>query len=166
MVITNANVVDVVSGKVTPNRLLAISGDTIKAIDEAKKINQYKAVKYVNAQNEYVLPGLWDMHVHFRGGDTLINENKALLPLFLFYGVTAVRDAGGDITPAVLEWRKQIAAGVLPGPKIFTSGPKIDGHKGSWPGSLQVETPDEVSSALDSLQKLGVDYVKLYNSSI
>ena len=53
MVITNANIVDVVSGKVTPNRLLAISGDTVKAIDDAKKINQYKAVKYVNAQNEY-----------------------------------------------------------------------------------------------------------------
>lgn len=124
------------------------------------------AVKYVNAQRKYVLPGLWDMHVHFRGGDTLINENKALLPLFLFYGVTTVRDAGGNITPAVLQWRKQIAAGALAGPKIFTSGPKIDGHKDSQPGSLQVETPGEVSSALDSLQKFGVDYVKLNDFSI
>jgi imidazolonepropionase-like amidohydrolase len=166
LVITNANVVDVEHDKVIPNRLLAISGNTIQTVDDTKKQNQYKAVQYLDAQNKYVLPGLWDMHVHFRGGDTLVNENKALLPLFLAYGITTVRDAGGDITPAVLQWRKQTAAGTLAGPKIFTSGPKIDGRNSGWPGSLRVETSDEVSKALDSLQKLGVDYVKLYDGGI
>lgn len=165
LVITNVNVVDVRLGKIVPNRLLAISHDTIKAIDDAKKRSQYKAERYVNAEGKYVMPGLWDMHVHFRGGDTLINENKALLPLFLAYGVTTVRDAGGDITSAVMQWRKQIAAGMLAGPKIFTSGPKIDGSNAFWPGSLKVESSAQVTKALDSLQKLGVDYVKLYEGS-
>jgi imidazolonepropionase-like amidohydrolase len=158
--------VDVISGEVDKNKLLAISNDTIKAIDETKMANQYKADKYVNATGKYILPGLWDMHVHFRGGDTLINENKALLPLYLVYGITTVRDCGGDITPAIMQWREQINAGTLVGPKIFTSGPKIDGPKASWPGSIEVETGEQVIKALDSLQKMKVDYVKIYDSKI
>jgi imidazolonepropionase-like amidohydrolase len=162
LVITNVNVVDVLNGKIVSNQLLAITGDTIQAIDDAKKQKQYKADKYLNAQDRYVLPGLWDMHVHFRWGDTMISENKALLPLFLAYGITTVRDAGGDITPAVMEWRREIARRTLAGPKIYTSGPKLDKLKPEWPGSLAVETAEEIANALDSLQKLKVDYAKIY----
>lgn len=87
---------------------------------------KYEALEILDAQNKYVMPGLWDMHVRFRGGDSLIQENKDLLPLFLAYGVTTVRDAGGDITPSVMDWRKQIQNGTLDGPSIFSSGPKLD----------------------------------------
>ncbi|HEY4937133.1 MAG TPA: hypothetical protein VII44_11160, partial [Puia sp.] len=129
IVITNANIVDVVNNKIIPHQLLAISGNTIAAVDETSKVNHYKADRYIDAKNHYILPGLWDMHIHFRGGDSLIEANKKLLPLFLAYGVTTVRECGGDITPAVLTWKKQIQQGKLVGPKIFTSGPKIDGPK-------------------------------------
>jgi imidazolonepropionase-like amidohydrolase len=166
LVISNANIVDIIGNKIIANRLLAISGDTIKAIDDTKKLKQYKAARYVNAAGKYMIPGLWDMHVHFRGGDSLIDANKALLPLFLAYGVTTVRDCGGDITPSVMEWRNQITQGTLAGPGIFTSGPKIDGPSATWAGSLEVETPEQVSKALDSLQNLHVDFVKIYESKI
>ncbi len=166
LVITNANIVDAVNNKVVPHRLIAISGDTIQAIDDMRKLKRYKADQYVNAGNKYILPGLWDMHVHFRGGDSLVDANKKLLPLFLAYGITTVRDCGGDITSSVMAWREQIAQGILSGPKIFTSGPKIDGPKATWAGSLEVETPEQISKALDSLQKLHVDFVKLYDSKI
>ena len=166
IVITNASIVDVTNNKIIPHRLIAISGDTIKAIDDIKKVKQYTADRYIDIADKYVLPGLWDMHVHFRGGDSLAEANKKLLPLFLFYGITTVRDCGGDITPSVMDWRKQITKGTLDGPKIFTSGPKIDGPNSTWAGSLEVETPEEISHALDSLQKINVDYVKLYESKI
>jgi imidazolonepropionase-like amidohydrolase len=166
IVITNANIVDVASNKIIPHQLLAISGNTIAAVDETSKMNHYKADRYIDAKNHYILPGLWDMHIHFRGGDSLIEANKKLLPLFLAYGVTTVRECGGDITPTVLTWKKQIQKGELVGPKIFTSGPKIDGPKAAWVGSLEVETPLQVSQALDSLQKLNVDFVKVYDSKI
>ncbi|HEX4849191.1 MAG TPA: amidohydrolase family protein, partial [Puia sp.] len=166
IIITNANIVDVVNNKIIPHQLIAISGNTISAVDEVSKVNHYKADRYIDAKNHFILPGLWDMHMHFRGGDSLIEANKKLLTLFLAYGVTTVRECGGDITSTVLTWKKQILQGELVGPKIFTSGPKIDGPKAYWAGSLEVETPTQVSQALDSLQKLNVDFVKVYDSKI
>ena len=166
IVITNANIVDVVNNKIIPHQLLAISGNTIAAVDEVDKMNLYKADRHIDAKNHYILPGLWDMHIHFRGGDSLIEANKKLLLLFLVYGVTTVRECGGDITATVLTWKKRIQQGALVGPNIFTSGPKIDGPKAYWSGSLEVETPEQVSKALDSLQKLNVDFVKVYDSKI
>jgi imidazolonepropionase-like amidohydrolase len=166
LVITNANVVDVAAGKIIPHQLLAISGETVKAVDDTKAIAKYKAEKYYDAAGKYVMPGLWDMHIHLRGGDTTIEANKALLPLFLAYGVTTVRECGGDITPSVLEWRKQTASGELAGPRIFTAGPKLDGPNAVWAGSIPVTNPAQVTNALDSLQKLHVDFVKIYDSKI
>ncbi|HEY4335938.1 MAG TPA: amidohydrolase family protein [Puia sp.] len=166
LVIRNANVVDVATGKIIRNQLLAISGDTIKAVDDTKNVAKYKADRQVDAAGKYVMPGLWDMHIHLRGGDSTIEANKALLPLFLAYGVTTVRECGGDITPSVLTWRKQTAEGSLVGPRIFTAGPKLDGPHGVWAGSIPVVTPQEVTAALDSLQKIKVDFVKIYDSKI
>ncbi|HEY4289270.1 MAG TPA: amidohydrolase family protein [Puia sp.] len=166
VVITNLNIIDVTTGKVAANRLLAISGDTIKAVDDTKKVAKYKADRYVDAKGKYAMPGLWDMHVHFRGGDSLIEANKDLLPLFLANGITTVRECGGDMTPSVVAWRKATALGELAGPRIFTSGPKLDGPGAVWAGSLPVTTAEEVTKALDSLQKCGSDFVKIYDSKI
>ena len=88
LVLENASIVNVTTGKITYKRLLAISGDTIKAIDDTKKVKQYKAGRYIDLAGKYIMPGLWDMHVYFRGGDDLIQANKDLLPLFLSYGIT------------------------------------------------------------------------------
>ena len=88
LVLENASIVNVTTGKITYKRLLAISGDTIKVIADTKKVKQYKADRYIDLADKYVLPGFWDMHVHFRGGDGLIQANKDLLPLFLSYGIT------------------------------------------------------------------------------
>ena len=166
LVITNANIVDVAAGKIIPHQLLAISGDTIKAVADTKAAAKFKADRYYDAGGRYVMPGLWDMHIHLRGGDTTIEANKNLLPLFLAYGVTAVRECGGDITPSVLEWRRQAAAGELASPRIFTAGPKLDGPNAVWAASIPVTNPAEVTKALDSLQKLHVDFVKIYDSKI
>ena len=81
-------------------------------------------------------------------------------------GITTVRDAGGDLTSSVLKWRKAIENKKLVGPRIFTSGPKIDGPKGTWAGSLEVETDEDIITALDSLQAIPSDFVKIYDSRI
>ncbi len=145
---------------------VGINGDTIAMVADMDSNLVTTAKVQVDGKGQYLMPGLWDMHVHFRGGDTMITENKALLKMFLNHGVTTVRDAGGDITTAILEWKKEIAMGNLEGPDIFTSGPKLDGERPAWPGSLRVTSPEEVSAALDSLERLGVDYVKIYDGSL
>ncbi|WP_373057170.1 amidohydrolase family protein [Zunongwangia sp. H14] len=166
LLISHVNIVNIASGEIEEDKLILINGDSISQIVDAKAIENYKAEKELNANGKFVIPGLWDMHVHFRGGDTLIGENKNLLPLFLAYGVTTVRDAGGDITPSVLKWRKAVAENKMAGPTIFTSGPKLDGENPAWPGSISVTNQQEAAAALDSLQELDVDYVKMYDGSL
>jgi imidazolonepropionase-like amidohydrolase len=165
VIINHVTVVDVLTGQLQPNRVVAISKGKIVEIAPADK-DSYAARQYVNGNGRYLIPGLWDMHVHFRGGDSLTAANKKSLTLFLAHGITTVRDCGGDLTTSVMQWRRDMDAGLLPGPRIFTSGPKIDGPQAYWPGSLEVETPAQISKALDSLQRLRVDYVKIYDSKI
>ena len=166
LLITNATILDVESGEEIPGQMIAISGDTIQAVLDMEDSDRFSASKTIDAENRYVMPGLWDMHVHFRGGDTLVAENRNLLPLFLAHGVTTVRDAGGDISISVLNWRQKIEAGELEGPSIFTSGPKLDGPDPAWPGSIEVAGIEDIPAALDSLEQLEVDYVKMYDGSL
>ncbi|AVR43968.1 amidohydrolase [Christiangramia fulva] len=166
LLITNAKVVDVQNNKILQNQVIGITSDTIRFIDKMSESNSFKAKETFDAENKFVMPGLWDMHVHFRGGDSLIEENKDFLPLYLAFGVTTVRDAGGDMTPSVLDWRRKTAKGEIAGPRIFTSGPKLDGANPAWPGSISVTNKAEIKKALDSLQKLKVDYVKMYDGSL
>ncbi len=166
LLITNASIVDVQNNQVIRKQLIGISNDTIALVDSMTGRTPYKAKDTLDAGDKFVMPGLWDMHVHFRGGDTLIAENKDFLPLYLSYGVTTVRDAGGDMTPSVLDWKKKTARGELDGPRIFTSGPKLDGKNPAWPGSISVTNKAKINKALDSLQKLNVDFVKMYDGSL
>jgi len=166
LIILNVQIIDVENNKVSSQKLIGINKDTIQVIVDMIHSNQYESDHIIDANNKFIMPGLWDNHVHFRGGDSLIQENKNLLPLYLTYGITTVRDAGGDITPAVMNWHDQIITGNLDGPNIFTSGPKLDGSKPAWEGSIKVENIDDVPYALDSLQAIGVDYVKMYDGSL
>jgi imidazolonepropionase-like amidohydrolase len=165
VVINHVTIVDVLTGQLTPNQVVAIAKGKIVEIQVADK-DSYAAKQYVNGNGRYLIPGLWDMHVHFRGGDSLAAANKKSLILYLAHGITTVRDAGGDLTPSLFQWRQEMETGRLAGPHIFTSGPKIDGPGAYWPGSLPVETPAQIRKALDSLQRLKVDYVKIYDSKI
>jgi imidazolonepropionase-like amidohydrolase len=165
LVINHVNVVDVVTGQLRPGQSVAVAGGKIVRVGPDAQAH-YQARQKVDGTGRYLLPGLWDMHVHFRGGDSLAAANKKSLTLYLAHGITTVRDCGGDLTPRLFEWRQEEAAGTLAGPRLFTSGPKIDGPGATWPGSLEVTTPAQVGRALDSLQKLRVDYVKIYDSKI
>ncbi len=166
LLLLNARIIDVEEGTVSGPLLIAITSDTIRIVAENSDSSKYKAHDQIDLENKFVMPGLWDMHVHFRGGDSLIEENQRLLPLFMLYGVTTVRDAGGDIVSSVFNWRRDITNGSLFGPTIFSCGPKLDGADPMWEGSLVVESESEVVPAIDSLESLEVDFVKLYDGSI
>ena len=166
LVLKNVHVVDAGQGKLLENQLVAIRADTIRVVQPVSEELDFRADTVIDAAGKYLIPALWDMHVHFRGGEELTAENKALLPLYIANGVTVVRDAGGDLTPAILEWHQEMADGKLLAPRIYTSGPKLDGPNPTWGGSIELQSPAEVAAALDSLESLGVDYVKIYDSSI
>ncbi|SDW51028.1 amidohydrolase family protein [Lysobacter enzymogenes] len=166
LLIRHANVVDVIAGKLRSDRLIAVRGDRIVAVEADAKAARFAAQRSIDASGKYAIPGLWDMHVHFGGGDKLIEENKNLLPLYVAHGIAAVRDAAGDLSPSVFEWRDAVAAGRLDGPTIFTSGPKLEGYKSIWPGDIEVGSHAEIAKALDQLQGWKVDFVKITDNTL
>ncbi len=164
LVIRDARVIDVDAGEWVGGRSVVVDGGRIVSIlGEGDEIPA--AERLIDATDRFLIPGLWDAHVHFRGGSELESENADLLPLYVANGVTTVRDAGGDLTPAVLEWRRAIAAGERVGPRIFTSGPKLEGPTGGWEGSIRLTEAAQVPAALDSLDAMGTDYVKIYDGT-
>ena len=116
LVIKNATVLNIQSGSMMENRFVFISSDNIVEVGDSSLFKKYKAKEELNAQGKFLMPGLWDNHVHF-GGAEYIDENEQLLPLYLAFGVTTVRDAAGDISLEVLKWRDEINNGSRIGPK-------------------------------------------------
>lgn len=118
ILVKNGTIIDLETGNVSSKNILIRDGRIIEIIpvDSPKNI---VAMETIDATDQYILPGFWDNHVHFRGGDSLIVANKEFLSLFLANGITTVRDAGGDLTTAVLEWKDDIATGKLAGPTIL-----------------------------------------------
>lgn len=162
----NINIVDIVHNKILPHQSVVINKDLIKATGNRIDIQKrYQSNHIVDGTGKFILPSLWDMHVHF-GGDTLIHENKLLLPLYTAMGVSHVRDCAGDISDSVIAWKNAINQNQLQGPTIFTSGPKLEGPKSIWPGDLEIGNEAELNTALDSLQKLEVDFVKITDNTL
>lgn len=166
LLLLNTTIVDVQNDRLLENQYIAIKGDTIFLTGSMEEKPDYDPEKSLDLQGKYAMPGLWDNHVHFRGGTDLIAENQDLLGLFPKFGVTTVRDAGADMTPAVMGWSQKINQKELLGPYIFTSGPKLDGPKPAWEGSIKIENDNDIEKALDSLESINVDYVKIYDGSL
>jgi len=165
LLIHDVNIVDVAKGGTIPHQAVFIKQGRIIAAGSTTIEKNFRADKTVDATGKFIMPGLWDMHVHF-GGDTLVDENEKLLPLYLAMGVTTVRDCAEDISLDVLKWKKEIREGKREGPDIFTSGPKLEGPKSIWPGDLEIANHDELMAALDSLQNLQVDFIKITDNTL
>jgi imidazolonepropionase-like amidohydrolase len=62
-----------------------------------------------------------------------------------------------------LEWRKEIAAGSLLGPRLVVGGPLVDGPKPIWEGSIAIADAVQARQAVRNLKNDGYDFVKVYN---
>lgn len=164
LMIRDARVVDVASGVVTPGRTVVIRGGDIVAVEDDNAAGRrFAADRTYDAGGRWVMPGLWDNHVHF-GGAGLEEENADLMPLYVANGVTAVRDAAGDLAPTVLAWRDTPPRDIAP--RLFTSGPKIEGLNPVWKGVIETGSEADVDAALDRLQALRVDFVKITDNTL
>ena len=118
LVLTQATLIDVAGGQAVRGKSVVLKGDRIIAVVDDRDLPNYAARRTMRLPGKYLMPGLWDTHVHFGGGPTLIDENKNLLPVYLAYGITTVRDCSGDLPDTVLSWRDQISHGKLEGPTL------------------------------------------------
>ena len=89
------NIIDVETGAVTPDQAIVIRNGTIESVRNSDALEYALIDIVVNLHGQYAIPGLWDMHIHLRGGPQMIDANERWLRQYLGYGVTAVREAGG-----------------------------------------------------------------------
>lgn len=166
-IMRHVTVIDVEQGRARADQAVAWRNDTIVAVGaDAKIAKRWRAVAVIDGKGRYLIPGLWDMHVHFGGGPDLVEENKALLPLYIAHGITTIRDCSGDLPDQVLAWRDAIARGTLFGPRLLTSGAKLEGIKPIWKGTIEVGSRADVDAAIAHEQKVGVDFVKITDSTL
>src|SRR2546430_15744207 len=106
IVLTEVMVIDATGAAPRPNRAVIIIGNRIDSIVDANRRTSIpKGARMIRAPGKFVIPGLWDMHVHMASKD---------LPAFVAYGVTGVRDMG-NILSDIDMWRAQISDGTLIG---------------------------------------------------
>ena len=160
VIIYNANVVNVETGEIKKNAVIAVDDNVITLVGDKSILANNHAAEMLDARDKYVIPGLWDMHVHFEG-KKLIQDNAILFPVYIAYGITTVRDAASDLGDQVLEWREHVKQGKILGPQIYTAGRKLEGIDSIWKGDLEIGTTQELNQALDLLDSQDVDFVKM-----
>jgi len=161
--ITNVTIVDVTGGPplLQVHRTVVIRDGKIAEVHYADRAAvKTKHTLLVNGTGKFLIPGLWDMHVHEVFGDWFPHAREITVPLFIANGITGVRDMGSDLE-MLQQWRNQISAGTLIGPRIVMAGPMLDGPKPRFPSSIAIQTPEDGRHAVDDLKRRGVDFIKL-----
>lgn len=168
VIVRQVTLIDVEAAKAVSGQAVVLRGGDIVAVGpDAAIARDWRAKQRVEGKGKFLIPGLWDMHVHFGGGPDLIAENEALFPLYVANGITTIRDCSGDLADQVLAWRSAIAEGKLFGPRLLTSGAKIEGIAPLWKGTIEVGSEKDVDAALDRLKNRDkVDFVKITDSTL
>lgn len=150
----HANLFDSSSATVVPNSTVVIEGNKITAIGADGKVSIPKDAQVIDATNQTLMPGLWDMHVHLQPNDGLLN---------IACGITSVRDLGNDIDQ-LGKMRARYQEGTEIGPRVLMAG-LIDG-RGPYAGptKVNVDTEQEAHDNIDRFAKLGYVQIKIYSS--
>ena len=158
LILSNVNIIDVISGDIQQEMDVSIKGDSIFRIIRHKAKTQYDANQVIDATDNYLIPGLWDMHTH-----TWWAYNE-FSPLLLAYGITGVREMFGGDLASINKIKEDLANGNKVGPMIISSGPIVDGDPPTWGGSDVARTPEEGRKIVRDQKAAGADFVKVYFS--
>ena len=99
--IRNVTVIDATGKPARAHMSVNIKDERIESIVPARSGSTHATI--IDGAGKFLIPGLWDMHVH------LSDIDDVGIPILPTYGVTSVRDMGGDID-RIKKWRAQIAS--------------------------------------------------------
>jgi imidazolonepropionase-like amidohydrolase len=153
IVFTHANVIDGSGGAMARDMTVTIADGRISDLQPSGTAVPPSSARVIDATNKFLIPGLWDMHVHW--------YDTHLLGLFLANGVTGIRVMWG--MPLHLEWRANVNAGTSAGPRVFAASAIFDGPNPVWPQSTVVSNAAEAKAAVATAKQAGYDFIKVYN---
>ena len=143
LAITHVNVITMENDRLLHDQTVFLTGDRITRIVPARSAHIPDGTRSISGLGKFLIPGLTDAHVHL--------ESTVEFNLYLANGITTVFNLEGR--PSHLLWRKQVAAGELLGPTIFTTGPIF----------IRSRTPEQDVALVDEQAAAGYDAVKIYN---
>lgn len=150
VLIDHGEIVDVIPGEA------ADSPTTQPLIDRAKR--------HIDGAGKYLIPGLWDFHVHFTYDERF---SDSMGDLFLYHGITSVRDTGGlleKLLPVVDDLRGNGRVS----PDVWFSGPLLDGPSVVYDGDhrpglgIANATPAEARRNIAEIHAAGASFLKIY----
>ena len=159
LALSGATVVDVRSGRLVTNQTIVIAGNRIVAVGPPNATRIPGGARMIDARTKFVIPGLWDMHVHSAAAAT------REFPLYVALGVTGIRNMHTTVDTAlalVSALERAVAAGTLIGPRLIANGATIDGPQPVQQGSVRVRDAESARRAADSLVAGGADFLKVY----
>ncbi len=157
--LTDVTIVDVETGSLSPGQSVLIEGTGIAAI--GTDLSAAEDIPRIDGTGGYLIPGLWDSHVHIFSSPT---EPDTALSLYLINGITGVRDMGA-LWPIADQQalQAQIENREVLGPRLVLSGAWVDASPGSWPGMFLADTPDDARAAVEQIGSEGWAAVKSYS---
>lgn len=158
--LTHVTVIDATGAPPLSDMTVVVERGRIADLGKSGDVRLPRHALIIEARGKYLIPGLWDMHVHTIFGDWLPRNERVTLPLFVANGITGVRDMGSDLE-AVKQWRDRIAAGQLIGPRMVIAGPMLDGPVPRFPSSAPVAGAADARRVVDDLKARGVDFIKI-----
>jgi imidazolonepropionase-like amidohydrolase len=153
LALTHVTVIDATGAPAKSDMTVVITGDRITEVGASLKVRVPNGAQVVDATGKFLIPGLWDMHVHW--------YLKDYLSLFIANGVTGARLMWG--MPVHQQWRRDIENGTLTGPRLVIASPIVDGPNPVWPGSVSVSSDAEARQAVVKAKQEGADFIKVYS---
>lgn len=176
LALVGGRVLDGYGGGVLENSVILVTGDRITAVGPASEVEVPAGVTVLSTQGMTVMPGLCDMHVHlqlvghgdYRRWDELYGDrNPEVMAIaaeqLLSAGVTCARDLGGPLE-SLVETRRRIDAGDIPGPRLFISGPFLQrAPYEEWQKDYRwgIQGPEDARRKTRRLIDGGADVIKL-----
>ncbi len=157
LAIRHVTVIDATGRAPKPNRTVVVQGDRIVSVRPSKKAHIPKGAVIVDGSGRFLIPGLWDMHVHGASDGRAPWSHL----LFVANGVVGVRDMSGP--PDAHAWRATQVSNADPSPAIYLGSPIVDGPSPVWPDSLVAGDEARGREIVDQQQQSGADFIKVYS---
>ena len=153
LAITNVTVIDVTGAPSQSGLTVFVTDNRISKISKTNKTNVADGVQIVDGSGKFLIPGLWEMYGH-------LGDKRDNCDLFIANGVTSLRVNLGF--PDFHEWRKEISAGELIGPRLIIASYHAEGqHPGSRYIPVDIHSEEEGRQFVRKEKKVGADFIKI-----
>ena len=155
--LTGVHIVHVEDGRIERSQTVIFRDGRIQSIQTESQPPAPGPVQSVDARGLYLIPGLWDMHVHAHRAA----REQWHYPMYIANGVVGVRDASTHLGSG-LDFRAR-SASAGPAPRVIWGSPALDRAPPALSHGLAVETPEAGRRLVRLLAGMGHDFIKVYD---